>query len=85
MKRRWYVCRNKDCGLLIEDTRDSPLVCGACGTGRERPTPPNYLELQARVYGTTGVPKWNLGLGAWTRGKRDYERTAEHKQLVPAG
>jgi len=41
------------------------------------------LTLQERCYGTTNSPKFNLGLGTYTTGKKDRDRKADQRKMVP--
>ena len=74
----------KECKKTFE-LGDGPTPCPHCGTVRTRSSQPNYLELQARIYGTDAVPKFNLGLGCHTTGKSDYARKADQRKLFPSG
>lgn len=77
--RRVYVyC--KTCKKSFEATNGRP--CKGCGERFTRHQP-NYLELHARLYGTDAVPKFNQGLGEWTRGKRHRQEVARRKKLIP--
>lgn len=80
--RRFY----KYCGTCktVVDLTDGPSVCPGCESPQSLAPTPGNLELQARLYGTTAVPKWNEGLGAWTAGKSDRRAIARSKKLIPA-
>lgn len=68
---------------VVEQSADL-TPCPGCGTLLELRYSPNYLELQAKLYGTTAVPKYNEGLGAWTTGKSDRREKARQRKLIPA-
>lgn len=71
----------KTCKQTFDATSGDP--CPGCGD-RFTMHQPNYLELHAKLYGTDACPRYNEGLGAWTRGKSDRSRIAREKKLVPA-
>jgi hypothetical protein len=78
--RRFFVyC--KTCKKSYEATNGQP--CDGCGI-RFTVEQPNYLQLQAKLYGTDAVPKWSTELGAWTKGKSHRREVARRKKLIPA-
>ena len=41
------------------------------------------LSLQEKLYGTTNNPRFNLGLGTYTTGKKDRDVKADQRKMVP--